>query len=486
MAGRVEHVGPAPAGEKHVPSALRDRFLLRAPRYDRSPVHHLLVEVHAHLAEHIRADRTFRRQHRQVADRQQHHLLPAVAGRGEIAFDLGVIRRVAEHAQPVRGRERRARRKHTDPGPPHRMIGAGNRGHVIGLAHRLQNHAADRGIVERRQQLVHAQDGDLPGGIDQFDLDLRLGAQGRQIVVGRGLPPVDLAFLQGRGGSRRIRNDLPDHAIEIGDFRTRRPARDTALPRLVAGEFFIHHARPSHPFTGDETIWPAAHHLLDLRERVGLRQPFGHDHRQKGGHLGERVGQQRERLLQTEPDRLVVGRTEFVGRRHQRLGERIALAPPRQAGDAVARQYRRVVVKHQAGAQGDRPVLAIGIGHRALGHLRHRLEGLVLAEQCVEHQEGVVAGDSRGGPDRIQNGQIGLRHKDQLALTGRANDPGGGKRGSGEAAQNGASVKGHAGAFLLHDTAPLAGAGCRQFQQDRRNGNLFLCGAAENGRPIHP
>jgi hypothetical protein len=49
-------------------------------------------------------------------------------------------------------------------------------------------------------------------------------------------------------------------------------------------------------------------------------------------------------------------------------------------------------------------------------HLRMRLEVVVLTVQRVEHQVRVVARHIGGGPDRIERGEIGLRHEFQHAL----------------------------------------------------------------------
>ena len=64
------------------------------------------------------------------------------------------------------------------------------------------------------------------------------------------------------------------------------------------------------------------------------------------------------------------GAADFVRRGHQRLAERVALAPPLEAGDAVAREHLCPVVELQAGAQRDAPGLAVVLGDGAGDHLR--------------------------------------------------------------------------------------------------------------------
>ena len=99
--------------------------------------------------------------------------------------------------------------------------------------------------------------------------------------------------------------------------------------------------------------------------------------------MTHRVRQQRERLFQPEHDRLVVGRGEFVGARHQRLAERVARAPALDRGDAVARQHLLAVMEHQPVAQRELPGLAVVFDRVAGDHLRRGLEAVLLAGLAV-------------------------------------------------------------------------------------------------------
>ncbi len=67
----------------------------------------------------------------------------------------------------------------------------------------------------------------------------------------------------------------------------------------------------------------------------------------------------------------------------------------------------------QALAQREGPHLGVGRGGVLVDHLRLRLAGHVHAEQRVVDHVAVVARDERGGPDRIQDLQVGLRHHAQ-------------------------------------------------------------------------
>ena len=182
-----------------------------------------------------------------------------------------------------------------------------------------------------------------------------------------------------------------------------------------------------------ETERSAADDLCELLERIGGGQPRRHDHRLRL-HLRQEMRQQRERLLQPPHQRAVVRCLDRIDPRVEGLADRVALQPALQRGDAVARQNRRAVVEHQSLAQLHRPAFAVVVDRVAFDHLRLRVERLVAAVQrLVDHQR-EVAGDGRGGPHRIEAGQVGLRHEDQGLRGGadrRAGERQGGRRGGG-------------------------------------------------------
>ena len=144
-----------------------------------------------------------------------------------------------------------------------------------------------------------------------------------------------------------IGHDIPFDAIEMHRLRARRHLGRPILARHILGELLVHHARSGNAFRCDEAIRAGAHHLAHLLHRIGQRQTLRHDAAHAGGGR-ERIGQQRERLLQPEPDLPVGRRRHLVGRRAQHAAEPVALPPALDAGHAVARQHRAAVMELQA------------------------------------------------------------------------------------------------------------------------------------------
>ena len=137
---------------------------------------------------------------------------------------------------------------------------------------------------------------------------------------------------------------------------------------------------------------------------------------------GNRVDQQREGLLQRDLDGPVVRHAPGIDRFRRRLAERVARRPAGQARRTVLRAHRLAVVPLQPVTQLDQIGAAV-IGDRiALGHLRLRLLRGVHAEQRVPHHPGVVRRHRRGGDDRVEHRQVGLRHEAQHARVGRLCD----------------------------------------------------------------
>ena len=141
---------------------------------------------------------------------------------------------------------------------------------------------------------------------------------------------------------------------------------------------------------------------------IGLRQPLRHD---RAIDLGQRVRQQRERLLQTEADHLVGRRRELVGARHQRLAERIRAW--RSAGSS--RHSRAPAPACRRGMQARRAASGPTACRRsrplALDHLRLHVELGIVAVQRVVDREREVAGDVGRRPHRIERGEIGVRRE---------------------------------------------------------------------------
>ena len=94
--------------------------------------------------------------------------------------------------------------------------------------------------------------------------------------------------------------------------------------------------------------------------------------------------------------------------RHQELAEAVLLTPALKRLDAIFRQDRLPIMPAQTVAQRE------GVGHairrhgRLIDHLRFHLTVLVGAKQRVIDQIAVVTRDVCGGPERVEDLQIGL------------------------------------------------------------------------------
>jgi predicted amidohydrolase YtcJ len=109
------------------------------------------------------------------------------------------------------------------------------------------------------------------------------------------------------------------------------------------------------------------------------------------------------------------GRVHALHELEQRAAHGVALAPALQAGDDVVAGDRLAVVEFQALAQLEGPQPVVGAFGPALDHLRLDLGVLVGAEQGVVDHVAVVAAHVGGGPDRVQDGQVGVRHDAQCS-----------------------------------------------------------------------
>ena len=112
----------------------------------------------------------------------------------------------------------------------------------------------------------------------------------------------------------------------------------------------------------------------------------------------------------------------LVDRLQQLLAERVALAPALDRGDAVGGAHRLAVMPFEAVAQRETVGQLVVAGRPLVDHLRLRLEVLVEREQRVEDQIAEIARDIGGGPDRVEDAQIGLRDEPQ-ASSRRARAP---------------------------------------------------------------
>ena len=153
--------------------------------------------------------------------------------------------------------------------------------------------------------------------------------------------------------------------------------------------------------------------------------------------------------LQRDLDGLVVGNAPRI-HRLCRPSDRTCRASPSAPGSPRSpRAHRLAVVPFQPFAQLDQ-IRAAVIGYRvALGHLRLRLLRRIHAEQRVPDHPAVVRRDRGGGDDRIQHGQVRLRHEAQHARIGRLCN-----REAGQGRRRDASRSGPQKGPSFHDVPP--------------------------------
>ena len=192
-----------------------------------------------------------------------------------------------------------------------------------------------------------------------------------------------------------------------------------AGPRDIVGVPLEGGALAWYPLGNDEFERPRTDRFLDLLSRVGLGEPLRH-YRAVG--LGQGFRQKRKRLLETEPDRLVGDCRELVGAVHQRLTHRVLLGPPGYRGDAVRCPDRGAVVEHQPVPQLQIPSQAVILYRMAFDHLRLSVEFCIVAVKRVVHRQSEVAGNIGGGPNRVEGGEVGVRHEGNGLLHLRAPD----------------------------------------------------------------
>ena len=120
---------------------------------------------------------------------------------------------------------------------------------------------------------------------------------------------------------------------------------------------------------------------------------------------------------------LAIDHAPALGQAHELLAHRVPGAPSPDRGDAVFRRDGRAVVPQQAVAQHERVGEAVAGDREGVDHLRLGLVLLVEREKRVVDHVAVVAGDVDGGPDRIDDLEIGIHDDAQHRLCARACGP---------------------------------------------------------------
>src|SRR4029078_650454 len=79
----------------------------------------------------------------------------------------------------------------------------------------------------------------------------------------------------------------------------------------------------------------------------------------------------------------------------------------------ILRQYRFTVVEFEVGPQLESPSKTVPGDALRCNHLSLRLQLTVHAVQHVPDEESGIASDICSGPDRVEIGEIGMRHQAQ-------------------------------------------------------------------------
>ena len=410
---RIEDIGRDPGGEHAVPAARIGRVLLDAARDDGLPVARLHVDLEAALFHQRFRDRGEVGQRGEVGRVQQHDRRAVVVGFLQQLARLGEVR-FEQALHPLLGRERIAAHEHGLADLVVLRI-ADRRLEEVLLIEGVEQRLADLRIVERLLQVIGPEGVLQPERIVVDQLDVRVALEQRQQVDRRLLVIVDLA------GEQRIERLLligdrePLHAVELDHLAARQSGRRLGA-RLVLGELDVDDLVAGLPFVALEHERAGPGEVRDLGVRIGLGDALRHHEGDVRRRLAEPEGEQAGRRLELDREGLRVVRRHRIDKAHQLLAERVARAPALDRGDAVLGRHRRAVVPDQAVAQRE----SVGELVRALvvllEHLRLDLALLVHGEERVVDHVAVVARDVGGGPDRIDDLDVGMHHRLQGSL----------------------------------------------------------------------
>ena len=282
----------------------------------------------------------------------------------------------------------------------------------------MEERLATLGAVERRVELVRAQQHHDAERIIHPDDDVRVALEQRHQVGLRLLDQVDLAGVERRDRRRRVRQVVPLDAVDLDDLASGQHVGGLG-PRRVVLVLLVDHLVAGHPLLAHESERTGADGDVDLRRRVGLRHRLRHHEGRIGAELGQHRDQQPELLLELPGEGALVDDGEIGGQAHRRAALVVARRPAADRLHAVGGRHRLAVVPLEPGTQRE------GVGQRivadgvALQHLRPGDELRVQREQRVEDHRAVIERDVRGTPDRIDDLEIRMRHELQRALRRR-------------------------------------------------------------------
>src|SRR5262249_28267929 len=145
------------------------RLFARAPSDHAAPFERQKIDVHADPLQHVGRNLRLGEDRRYRRGGKDEDLLALITGGNQILLDLVQVLGPAGDLDADIARHRRPRYKQADIGLNEVRFGAGNSRHDLLLVHRREHDAPDRGVVERREQVVETQAADFAGAV--FDGD---------------------------------------------------------------------------------------------------------------------------------------------------------------------------------------------------------------------------------------------------------------------------------------------------------------------------
>ena len=211
----------------------------------------------------------------------------------------------------------------------------------------------------------------------------------------------------------------PLDAVDLDHLAAREPGGRLGA-RLVLVELDVDRLVAGLPFVALEHERAGAGEIGDLGVRIGLGDALRHHERHVRGGLAEREDEQAGLLLELDREGLRVAGRHRVDEAHHLLAERIFRGPALDRGDAILRCDRGAVVPGKAVAQREGVGELVGRDVVLVDHLRLDLALLVHGEERVVDHVAVVARDVGGGPDRIDDLDVGVHHRLEGGLRIRA------------------------------------------------------------------